>query len=198
MDNRRRKYFINKRYQGRFIAVFVGVPAVGIAVAIAAMSHYINAAIEDNMFRSHIRAASTGEIILPVAVKVGLVLFVLGVFVIGMLALYYSMKAGRVVEGMLNAVRRLGAGSLDFEVNIGQGHEFPGLERSFREMLAANRERVEGIKKAASELDDMVRSIESLGEGGLKDGTAQVTELNVRALNLEKAVGAYTLGRRDG
>lgn len=165
MDNRRRKYFINKYYQGRFMAAYVGAAVLGIAVTAAVTMRFIFLGIEAKLFSSHLDVSNTTDIVLPVAVKINLLFFMLGVMVIGLLGVYYSRKADRLANGMLDWLDGFGKGRLDTESGIGLDHEFPNLDDSLNGMASSSRERALEMRKLVQEIDEAIAKLESTDAG---------------------------------
>ncbi len=65
----RRRFFVQRRFQGRFIAIFCVLALLAAAVAAAATGMAVDAALKEAMFRAHFSERSTGEIVLPVLLK---------------------------------------------------------------------------------------------------------------------------------
>lgn len=164
-DSRRKKYFINRHYQGRFMAAYVGAAVLGMALTSAVMMRFIFLGIEDKLFTSHMDVSNTMDIVLPVAVKINLLFFMLGVMFIGLLGVHYSRKADRLTRGMLEWLDGFGKGSLDTEACIGFDHEFPNLDDSLNGMASSSRERVLEMRKLVQEIDDAIAKVGSPGAG---------------------------------
>ena len=63
---RRRNYFIKKGFQARFILRFILVIFLGIMVSSGIVYFLTSKKIEEAYYRSHIKIASTGEIVYPI------------------------------------------------------------------------------------------------------------------------------------
>jgi len=164
-DNRRRKYFINRHYQGRFMAAFIGASVIGVAMTALATVRFVSLGIDAKLFSSHFNISNTTDIVLPVAVKVNLIFFILCVIMIGLLGVYYSRKADRLASGMLEWLEEFGKGRLDAEAVIGLEHEFPNLDDSLNGMAASARKRALEIRKLAQEIDEAIARLETTGPG---------------------------------
>lgn len=66
----RRRFFVQRRFQGRFIAIFCALALLAAVVAAAATGIAVDAVLKEAMFRAHISERSTGEIVLPVLLNV--------------------------------------------------------------------------------------------------------------------------------
>lgn len=62
---RRRQIYVNRPFQSRFIALFGGIAAAGLAVSGTVLYYLLRARIEDSLFRSHLDVTTTGQMLLP-------------------------------------------------------------------------------------------------------------------------------------
>jgi methyl-accepting chemotaxis protein len=190
--NRRRIYLINKKYQWKFIAAFIGVSLLGIISTVSAMYYFLKQRIEENLYRSHIKISDTGDIILPVTVKVNILFFLLGVFVIALLSYYYSRRMGRLVNGMVEVLDRFGEGRLDFDASL-EEEDFPGLGRHLGKMIESNNKHLSEIKKCADELSVALSAIPA----GDRESLARAADgLKEKVACLEDALGFYSTETR--
>lgn len=186
--NRRKIYLINKKYQWKFIAAFIGVSLLGIISTVSFMYYFLKERIEENLYRSHIKVFDTGDIILPVAVKINLLFFLLGVFVIALLSYYYSRRMSRLVNGMVDVLDKFGEGRLDFDASV-EEEDFPGLGQHLGEMIESNNKRISEIKKCADELSVALSAIPS----GDRESLARAADgLREKAARLDGALGSYS------
>lgn len=153
MQNRRRIYLINKKYQFRFIAAFLFLSVLGIAASSAIIHYLVNAGIQENLYRSHLKIFSIGQIALPATVKIDIIFFVLGAAALMLLSFYYSRKTMRLEATMVEGLKAMKEGRLAFRFEIGQQQEFPGLEKGMNQMLDALEERARGYRRASVEIE---------------------------------------------
>lgn len=62
---RRRQIYVNRPFQSRFIALFAGIAATGLAASGTVLYYILRSRIEDSLFRSHLAVTTTGEMLLP-------------------------------------------------------------------------------------------------------------------------------------
>ena len=172
--NLRRKFFINWRYQGKFMAAFVGVVHLGIAASTFVMLYVTRQALEQSLYHSHIKASSTLDIILPLAEKVNIVFFLLCLAVVAMLTWWYSRKLDRLESGLVSSVQKFREGRLGTTTSIGFEDEFPDLDHLYNDMSSANRERFDMIARTAREIEDSLAA--GVTGPGLKDKIARLSE----------------------
>src|SRR3989337_3318721 len=73
MDYRRRNYFIKKGLQSKFIFGFSLTVVVGFLVSWAFVYYTIDKRLSEELYRSHIKIETTGEIISGVLLKINLI-----------------------------------------------------------------------------------------------------------------------------
>jgi hypothetical protein len=66
----RRQYLVRRRFQGRFIVVFLGLASIAAIAAGVVTGVAVDQALASALFRAHFVEQSTGEIVLPVMLKV--------------------------------------------------------------------------------------------------------------------------------
>ncbi len=162
VQNRRRIYIVNKKYQFTFISAFILLSIAGVAASSLVINYLVKAGIRENLYRSHLRISHMGQIAFPVTVKIDLIFFTLGAAALTALSLYYYKKNQRLESSMIEGLKRIKEGSLDFDFEIGLRQEFPGLEKGMNLMLEALRERARKYRRASGEIE------KCLGEPGLQ------------------------------
>jgi len=67
---RRRRFFVQRKFQTQFIAIFGTFALIAAVSAAVATGIAVDGALSEAMFRAHISQRSTGEIVLPVLLRV--------------------------------------------------------------------------------------------------------------------------------
>jgi methyl-accepting chemotaxis protein len=190
---RRRNYLVNKRYQGRFIAAFLGASLAGMATAAAVTLHYINSGLDRQIYRSHIALVSADQVVLPIAVKVSLVFFLAGVVVIGVLGLYYATRAEHLVSGFTEGFRRVREGELDFRMEIGEHNEFPDLEKVMNLAISETARRVKALKRMAADMENEVALLGEFDKRGVGENMAVMRALKEKINRFEDTLAGFKL-----
>lgn len=189
---RRKIYLINKKYQWKFIAVFIGVSLLGIISTVSAMYYFLKIRVEENLYRTHMKILDSTEIMVPVTVKIDILFFLLGVLVIALLSYHYSRRMGRLANGMVDVLDKFGEGRLDFDAGVGE-EDFPGLGRHLGEMIENNNKRLSEINKCADELSVALTAIPA----GDRESLARAADgLKEKAARLNGALGFYSISTR--
>ncbi|MBI5190726.1 MAG: hypothetical protein HZA22_08630 [Nitrospirae bacterium] len=198
MEIKRRNYLINRKYQGRFIGLYMAVYILGMAAAAATMVYYVYSGLESRLYRTHLDISSTGDVMLPVALQVNLAFFILSVCMIGYLSMRYSRKADRMARDMASGMRKLRDGHLDFRMELGNEDEFPGLERTMNEMIEANRARLADVARAVAKAEAAARELERADGADMEALGAAARRMRLRTAALRKSLKAFTLERAEG
>lgn len=162
MNRRRRRYVINKRFQYRLIASFVGTALLAFVVSTATILYDINTQIEARLQSTNIDISNTGEIILPVAVKTSATVTAVYVLVLFAMVVYYAVYMRGIVSVLDGGLEKFRKGELSFGLDMGQSSDFGAIVSEFNEMLLVNKERVDGLNSAAADLEtELARLTES-------------------------------------
>ena len=93
-----RRYFVRRRFQGWFIAVFCILVCAGGAAAAAVTGFAAHEALGRAMFRSHYFEQSTGDIVMPVLVKVNAIAALVVIVGEAALAAWFFSRASKAVD----------------------------------------------------------------------------------------------------
>ena len=163
----RRRFFVHRRFQARFIAIFSAF-AVSAAVAAAVATRFtVDGALRDAMFRAHFSARSIGAIVLPELLKVNaLVAGVAFLASVVMAALLFRWSAARlddICSRLAQWERRLaGADALDAPLALDNPHHWTAdLERAVLATDEALRARYLPMAARATRLADTARQLQT-------------------------------------
>jgi methyl-accepting chemotaxis protein len=159
---KRKIYFINKDFQSRFILRFVAVATIWAAATIMLFVYLAGKRLDAIRYSSHIDIKTTSELLLPVAVGVHTISFL--VFA-GILAYTIKMLWKRLsppLYSLKKDIVRIAGGDLASEVSLSQGEEFQQLAADLDAMRRGVREKMVLLKEQqallSSAADELVRS----------------------------------------
>lgn len=144
--NRRRRHFINKDYQARFIARFVLVTTLWSAAAVLLFTLFAGKRLEQAMYSSHLSVSSASELLLPSAsIVVGLSLL------LSLLLAYAIHDLGKKISAPLYMLKkdlaRVATGDLVSPVTLRPGDEFQELAADLDGMRKELGRRFSGLKE---------------------------------------------------
>ncbi|MFQ5354163.1 MAG: hypothetical protein ACE5DR_04385 [Thermodesulfobacteriota bacterium] len=156
---RRRRFFIDKALQGRFVAGLAVLVAVGLFIDLVAAYFLIEGRLEERLYKIHLQVSSTSDIIWPVIWKLtalSVPFIILIGFILGYL-LTRSLEGGlaRHIGAMKSAGRE---GDLTVRLN-GSGAHLETAQRAFNECIELLDVRLQAVQEAAAEIDNTVTGI---------------------------------------
>jgi len=151
--NRRRNYFINKRFQSSFIIKFCALVIIGSLISAALIYAMSRATVTTTFENSRLAIKSTADYILPaVLLASAIVIVVIGVATI-IVTLFTSHKIAGPLYRIEKDTEQAASGDLTMKFAIREGDQMRPLAAQFRTMVAAMRERIEAIKRITAALD---------------------------------------------
>ena len=152
--NRRRNFYINKKFQRDFILKFCGLVVLGSLVSGCIIYLMSTSTVTTTFENSRLTIKSTAEYILPAVLLSGAaVIFLVGIATIFMV-LFTSHKIAGPLYRMEKDIDEVASGNLAKRVNLRTGDELKALAASFDVMVRSLREKVEAVKGAVSGLGD--------------------------------------------
>lgn len=178
---KRRKYFINKRVQSKFILRFVLVSVIGTIIAVCAFNFLAHRKIESVLYSMRLPAVSTGGLLfeeMTYAIIFTMVIIVLTFFVTAKRLFNRINGPLKKIAASLDKIRY---GDLGVKIQLRQKDEFQDFADELNEMVRGLNDRFARIKGQVDELislsDDGREELES---DDLRDA------INMKVANLEK------------
>ena len=109
---RRRRYFINKGLQLRFILIFALIVVVAFLINWQLVYYMVDKELAVELYKSHIKIRTTGEIIKPVLIKMNMILIPLLAVVTASAVILLTRAIELPIVGFRDAVEALGNGKL--------------------------------------------------------------------------------------
>ena len=163
----RRRFFVHRRFQARFIAIFSVFAVSGAVVAAVATRFTVDGVLRDAMFRAHFSARSTGAIILPELLKVNAlvagVAFLASVVVAALLFRWSAARLDDICSRLAQWEQRL-AGAVGPAAPLARDdprHWTVDLERAVLAADASLRARYRPIAARAARLADTARQLQA-------------------------------------
>ncbi len=150
---RRRNYFIKKGFQSRFVARFLILGAAGFAAAGYFSYRSVGRRAEDVFYMSHIRVASTSDLVVPALLKVNFWIILLVLAAVPAVALLVSQRLAGPIFRLGKAAEKIGGGDLTGSFELRAGDEIKSLSDSFKLMNSRLLEQFTDIKREASAIE---------------------------------------------
>jgi methyl-accepting chemotaxis protein len=155
--NKRRNYFIKKEFQGKFILKFILLIFLGIMVSSGIVYYLTVKNLEEAYYRSHIKIASTGEIVYPILLTANIITIGMIIIITIIITLLISHKIAGPLYRIEKSIREIANGNLSFQIYLRTKDELATLAGIFNNMIVKLRGRIETIQDAARNLDNMVK-----------------------------------------
>ena len=156
---KRRKYFIEKDAQGRFILRFVLLSVLGVLVAIVSFNILSNRRLDTVLFAMKLPEVSPGGILLKEMVYAFLISAVFIVVAFFITATRLFRKINGPLLKLASDVRRIAEGDLQTTIQLRRNDEFQGLAGDLNHMAVKLNGRLGPIKRAVSELSILAKAV---------------------------------------
>ena len=153
IPDRRKNYYIKKRFQRNFILKFFILVVAGALIS-GAIIYLMSAATLTTTFEnSRLAIKRTADYILPSVLLSGAVVIIL----IGLAAIVVTLFTSHKIAGPLYRIEKdieeLASGNLDIKFRLRGGDEIKALARNLDEMAQSLRSKVAVIKKTLASLE---------------------------------------------
>ncbi len=160
-QNRRRNYFIKKRFQANFIIKFCALVAIGSIISGTIIYLMSKAALTTTFENSRLAIKSTADYILPAVLLSSSVVIVF----IGLAAIIITLFASHKIAGPLyrmeKDIQEVAAGNLKKRFNLRKSDELKALDKSLDDMTLAIRQDIDKAKRGIAELESTAQSEEA-------------------------------------
>lgn len=153
--NRRKKYYINKRFQRMFILKFCTLVVMGAAITGIIIYALSGSTVTTTFENSRLTIKSTADYILPVVLLAGGIMVVFISIATIIVTVFASHKIAGPLYRMEKDIDAVTDGNLNVRINLRATDEVKPLASSLDKMVRALRGRIAAVKET---LDGMERS----------------------------------------
>ncbi|MBI5043922.1 MAG: HAMP domain-containing protein [Nitrospirae bacterium] len=190
---KRRNYFIKKGFQARFILRFILVIFLGIMVSSGIVYYLTSKRIEEAYYRSHIKIASTGEIVYPILIAANIVTVSIIIVITIIITLLISHKIAGPLYRIEKSIHEIGEGNLSFKIYLRAKDELITLAEIFNNMIAKLRGKIEKMQDAAHHMGSTVNQWAIIKKIDKKALSKDVTAIRKRVNEIEKVIATFKL-----
>lgn len=156
---KRRHYFIDKKFQLKFILLFSSILGVMVVGGSSALYYLLEKRLAEAMYSSHLPFMTVGEIILPILLLLNIVVSLLGVLMISGVTYLYLRKLYRHIKPLITQAQRVSQGDLKAELAYPRDKRLARFFEAFNE--AIRRWQVE-VLRLKMHLPDLTAAIQEL------------------------------------
>jgi methyl-accepting chemotaxis protein len=190
---RRRNYFIKKGFQTRFILRFILVIFFGIIVSSGIVYFLTSKKIEEAYYRSHIKIASTGEIVYPILFTANIITVGIIIVITIIVTLLISHKIAGPLYRIEKSIHEIGEGNLSFKIYLRAKDELITLAEIFNNMIVKLRGKIERIQNAATYMDSTINQWAVIKKLDKKALSKDATAIRKRVNEIEKTIATFKL-----
>ena len=158
----RKKYFINKDFQSRFILRFVAVAIIWAMATIMLFSYLVGKRLDAIRYSSYIDIKTTSELLLPVTIGVHVISLLVFAGILAATINSLWKRLSPPLYSIKKDIMRIGGGDLASEVSLSKDEEFQYLAEDLDGMRKGIREKILRLKEQQAVLsaaaDELVRS----------------------------------------
>jgi len=155
--NRRRNYYIDKKFQAKFILKFCSLILIGSVISGLIVYAMSRSTVTTTFENSRLTIKSTADFILPAVLLSGAVVIVLIGLATIIMTLFVSHKIAGPLYRMNKDVQEVASGNLKTAFRLRVGDEIRPLAASLNDMVVAIHDRIHEAKKS---LDNIGSSTE--------------------------------------
>ena len=157
---KRRKYIVDKRFQGKFILFFVIISSISSIIATVVFNHIALKRLESIMWSAHISVKTTDEVIGSLFIYVNIIAFLVVSFLLILTGIWMVRKTSGFLYVLSKNIMRVANGDLSVSIGLRQKDEFNDVVSSLNDMIKKLRERFSDIKQRYGEISAYIRDIE--------------------------------------
>ncbi len=181
--NNRKKYFINKDFQSRFILRFVLIATFWAAASVMLFAFLAQRRLNGIRYSSYVDIKTTGELLLPItaAAHVISLLVIAGILAYTLHSLWrrLSPPLGKIRQ----AISKMAGGELTEAIVLGKADEFQNLAVELDGLRVALREKIIRIKEQHSALASASDALNrAIRDGNLSESHALAVRSAVEKL----------------
>ena len=157
---KRRKYIVDKRFQGKFILFFVIISSFISIVATVVFNHIALKRLESIIWSAHISVKTTDEVIGSLFIYVNIIAFLVVSLLLIITGIWMVRKTSGFLYVLSKNIMRVANGYLSVSIGLRQKDEFNDVVSSLNDMIKKLRERFSDIKQRYGEISAYIRDIE--------------------------------------
>ncbi len=183
--NRRRNYFIKKKFQASFILKFCLLLILACLIMSSISLLLTKKTVTTSFEGLRLVVKSTADYILPVLASSGVIAIVLVSLATIAVLLFISHRIYGPIYRLEKDVTEIGKGNLTMEVHLRQHDEFKGLSDVINAMVRNIKNPLSSSQAKINELEEEVKGIRSL----LRSKEAPGGEIDKKIAEMEKKIG---------
>lgn len=168
---KRKKYFIEKDFQSRFILKFCLIVIISTITVGLLLFFFSRGSTTVAIENTKIVAKNTADFMLPLILSTLIIVTVFSAFSVGLLSLLYSHKIAGPLYRLNKEIAKFGEGNLSVNFTIRSGDQLKELASSLENMASNLRGKIATLKEKCNEAYAL------LEQSGAKDKVRDIKEI---------------------
>lgn len=188
----RKKYWIKKDFQARFIMRFMLVAIIWASTTVALFAFLAGRKLDDLRYSSHIDLQTTSELLLPITIKVQLCSLLIFAVILAYTIRALWRKFSPPLAALQRSIISIADGDLSYKVTLRKEDEFQDLAVELDEMRVGLQARFIRIKEQQQALSAAAAELDRAIVDG-KPVLSSLAALQAAVAGMKKGVSAFHL-----
>jgi methyl-accepting chemotaxis protein len=179
--NRRKKYFVDWGFQGRFILTYALICLAGMALVTGLFHYFASGKIDALRWKMAFRIDPMAEIVLPSLAYASISAAIFATVSLFIFSMYSMKKINKSVHKLQKSLVRVGNGNLTLHVKLTKEHHFQDFSEELDNMVTAFGDRFNKIKENFTAVRNTINALPDIKEELLPEKCAELNS-SVREL----------------
>ena len=182
-SERRKNFYINKRFQGEFIVKFCVLVLLGSLISAVIVYMMTSSTVTTVFENSKLTIKSTADFIMPAVLLASAIVFILVGLATIAITLFTSHRIAGPLYRIEKDINQVTSGKLTTVFHLREGDEIKPIAESLGLMTASLREKISEIKK----------NIEEIESSAVSGGAALPDDVKIRIRRIKETIGKFTV-----
>jgi len=168
-ENRRKNYFIDRKFQSDFVLRFCALVVLGSLISGITLYLFSRSTVTTAFVNSRLSIVSTADYMLPALIGSSLVAILLIGIATAIVVIYHSHRIAGPLFNVERNVQKIGEGDLTVKIHLRSTDEMAKLADCFNEMAEDINSRITEIKSKSKDLGNAINSLKSSASKQIQD-----------------------------
>jgi methyl-accepting chemotaxis protein len=173
-EYRRKHYFIDRGFQGRFILLFVLICSAGMFLSVSLFGLMASSGIEKLRWRMIIHADKLSEVVSPYLAYTSIFAIAFASLTVLALMKFLKWEMSRSIVELQNSLIKVNAGNLAVDVRLKEEYLFYDSSVELNVMVATLRARFHDIRESFNNIKGTIENLNEIKEGLIPEKCTQL------------------------
>lgn len=166
----RRTYFVDKRFQARFIGIYLLLAILSTVLFAVSAYLILNRNLGESLFSAHLALKSTGELLRPTLLLLTFIFLVIMVIATIVITMLVSHRISGPLFAICRYLRKLGDGDLTFEAKLRTHDQTAALAENLNDTVHSLAGKLSLIKETTETLRREIGELKALSHNASANG----------------------------